>query len=261
MRWLVILILSVGLATALSRPATAEPAPPSARATLSLELAQVKLEAIPLSVVMDHLTIATHANFHVNWKALEAAGIARDTPISMHVRKVPVRKMLSLLVDQLQSKAALTFYADQGVIELTTRELADKKLVTQVYNIEDLLMIYPNLDPNELSQFGGLANGNNSSSGNTSSRNSNTGSNSNTRSNNANRGSNQRSASSSTPAGGTNSDLQTREGRMEAVAQLIRDTVEPAIWKENGGPATIRTFQGNLVVTAPHRIHELIGGD
>jgi len=33
------------------------------------------------------------------------------------------------------------------------------------------------------------------------------------------------------------------------------------VWKEQGGPATIRYYNGMLVVTAPRAIQEAIGGD
>ena len=36
--------------------------------------------------------------------------------------------------------------------------------------------------------------------------------------------------------------------------------VRPTIWKENGGPATMRYFNGKLIVTAPQSVQEMIGG-
>jgi hypothetical protein len=38
------------------------------------------------------------------------------------------------------------------------------------------------------------------------------------------------------------------------------DTIEPNIWRDNGGTSTIRAFRSNLIITAPRRIHERIGG-
>ena len=40
----------------------------------------------------------------------------------------------------------------------------------------------------------------------------------------------------------------------------IRDMVESAGWKKKGGIASISSFNGSLIITAPRRIHERIGG-
>jgi hypothetical protein len=41
---------------------------------------------------------------------------------------------------------------------------------------------------------------------------------------------------------------------------MIRETVRPEIWRENGGAASIRFYNGNLIVTAPRSVQEAIGG-
>ena len=46
----------------------------------------------------------------------------------------------------------------------------------------------------------------------------------------------------------------------QELIDLIRDTIYPDIWRENGGTASIRMFRDNLVVTAPRAVHEAIGG-
>ena len=52
----------------------------------------------------------------------------------------------------------------------------------------------------------------------------------------------------------------TRAERAEELLTLIRDTIYPDLWRENGGTASIRMFRENLVVTAPRMVHEAIGG-
>src|SRR6202011_5337523 len=83
------------------------------------------------------------ANISVNWKALEASGVTRDTPVNLHLRSITLRKALSLLLSEAGGGDGLSFDVDQGVIEITTRELADQKMVTRVYPVEDLIMIIP----------------------------------------------------------------------------------------------------------------------
>ena len=51
--------------------------------------------------------------------------------------------MLDLVLNEAGAGTALTYYVDQGVIEVTTRELADKDLFTRVYPIEDLIVEVP----------------------------------------------------------------------------------------------------------------------
>jgi hypothetical protein len=53
---------------------------------------------------------------------------------------------------------------------------------------------------------------------------------------------------------------RTRAERAQDLVDLIMDVIEPDIWRENGGPASIRYFNGSLIVTAPRHIHEMIGG-
>lgn len=252
-------------------PCQLQAAASSAIRALSRELDQVKLDAIPLGEVVTLLTDATNANFHVNWKALQAAGVDRTTPVTLHLRHVTVRKTLSLMLEQLPATAPLSFFNDQGVIELTTLELADLAVVTKVYDVEDLLMVAPELDP-AIGLFDtstqSINNGSSSSrsSGYSGSSSSSTTNSRSTRQSSSSSGSRSGqgfgggTSSGSGSTSGTNTDTETREGRLAAIVQLIKDTVEPTIWKENGGTASISSFNGHLIVTAPRRVHERIGG-
>ncbi len=49
--------------------------------------------------------------------------------------------------------------------------------------------------------------------------------------------------------------------RGEALAETIRQTVEPTLWRENGGDvATVRFRSGRLIVRAPGYVHAQIAG-
>ncbi len=52
----------------------------------------------------------------------------------------------------------------------------------------------------------------------------------------------------------------TRAERAEELLSLIRETIYPDVWRDNGGTASIRMWRDNLVVTAPRNVHEAIGG-
>ena len=51
----------------------------------------------------------------------------------------------------------------------------------------------------------------------------------------------------------------TKQERGEALAKLIRESIEPTIWAEAGGESSIRYFNGRLVVNAPKYVHRQIG--
>ena len=53
---------------------------------------------------------------------------------------------------------------------------------------------------------------------------------------------------------------KTKDQRAQDLVDLIINPVRPDIWKENGGPASIRYFNGNLIISAPRSVHEAIGG-
>ena len=56
---------------------------------------------------------------------------------------MPLRKVLDLVLGEAGAGTALTYYVDEGVIEVTTRELADKDMITRIYPIEDLIVDIP----------------------------------------------------------------------------------------------------------------------
>ncbi|MCP4592916.1 MAG: hypothetical protein GY842_19440 [bacterium] len=60
--------------------------------------------------------------------------------------------------------------------------------------------------------------------------------------------------------GGAYND-KTPEESINDLAEVIRASISPNVWRVNGGPATIRPFlQRVLVVRAPLHVHEKIGG-
>jgi hypothetical protein len=126
---------------------------------------------------------------------------------------------------------------DQGVIQITSTEAADKEMITRIYGIQDLLFEAPDYNnapsldiTNTQGQQGGRGGGGGGSS------------------------------SGSLFTGSSNdqntSTGKTRTDRAQEIIKLITDTVRPEIWQVNGGTATISFIRGNLVVTAPRSVHE-----
>jgi len=213
---------------------------------LGRRLPDVKFNQVTLEDAVDFLRDVSGANIHVNWRALEGLGVTRQTPVSMQLSDVPMRRVLRSLLDECGGPNQLTYYVDEGVIEITSREMADSQLITKVYPVEDLVVEIPNFagptfnlqeQSNQVSGGGGGGGGGGSSSslfgGNGSS------------------------------ANGTGNGLDqqtTKQQRGESLVDTIKQTVQPSIWRDNGGTASIRYFNGHLIVTAPRSVHEAISG-
>ncbi len=200
----------------------------------------IRFDASTLTDVIDFLSDTSGANISVDWKALEAAHVAKDAPISLRLGAgVPLRKVLSMVLRQAASDAPLTSYVDDGVIEVTSQEASDKVLISKTYPIQDLLFQAtdytqaPQLDLQNATQGqqGGQGGGGNSSS-----------------------------QSLFTQSGSNNTQTagSSQTDRANEIIKLITDTVKPELWQVNGGTATINFFRGVLIVNAPRSVHELL---
>jgi hypothetical protein len=166
--------------------------------------------------------------------------VTRDMPTSLSLRDVTARRALKALLDETGVGEHLTYYVDEGVIEVTTREIADNKLLTRVYPVEDLVVEVPNFagptfnlqsQSNTASGAGGGGGG---------------------------------GGGGQLFQGGENGNQaleQTTKGqRADSLVKLITETVRPEVWRENGGTASVRYYNGHLIVTAPRSVHEQLGG-
>jgi len=227
------------------------------RRALSSVVPELNVEAVPLERAVGFLRDSSGANIVVNWKILETLGVAKDTPVSLQVKNLTLRKMLQLVLDQASPNSSLVFNVDSNVIQVTSQEDADKQMVTKVYVVDDLVMApnvkqAPTLNLGQTTQqagggggggFGGGGGGMNGGSGGGS-------------------GSGGLFGSQSNGNQPQNVDLmKSAQQRGEDLVALIREVVRPTVWRENGGTASIRYFTpGKIIVTAPISVHEAIGG-
>jgi len=248
----VLLLMLCGDAIAARSAANAQ-----TRAQLDRVLPAVNFANVTLKDAIDFLRDVSGSNIHVNWKAIEAAGITQDTQINIKLRQVSLRKVLTLLLSEASGGVGLTFYIDDGVIEITTTEIADNQMYTVVYNVQDLLVEPPPFV--EPPQFDlsyaanrGTAGGGSGGGG-------------------GGRGGGGGGGGGSSGQGGLfgqsgsswnqqQNQPRDKDAKAKELVDLIVETVSPSIWVQNGGKATIRFFNGNLIVTAPRSVHEMIGG-
>jgi hypothetical protein len=254
------LVVPLLLAAAPAAPAAAEPAttqpglrsspyqlPPNVAAAaastgyvkpelaLKTKVPEIKFDGIPLGDAMDFIRDISDTNIHVNWRALELLNVTRQMPVSVRMGNVPLKRVLRSILDDTGLGDAITFYAEDGVLEVTTREIADSKLITKVYPVEDLVVEVPNFAGPTFN----LQNQSNTASGGGGGGSS---------------GGTLFSGAGDATAGGLTG--ATKQQRGEDLVRLVQDTVRPDVWRENGGTAAVRYFNGHLIVTAPRSVHE-----
>ena len=215
---------------------------------LNRPLPEVRFDAVALSDVIDFFHDVTGANLFVNWRALEAAGIQKTTPVTARLRDVKFSKALStVLADAAGGSGKLSYTVDEGVITISTMEDLNKNTITQVYDIRDLLVIPPDVD--EPPSFGLQRR---DSAYRVDPRSSAISA--------AARPSGPFASPGGTPgtgsypgaarAGVLPSNSQRTEELVREIMDLIKDTVDRDSWIDNGGKVgSLRYLSGQLIVT------------
>jgi type II secretory pathway component GspD/PulD (secretin) len=204
----------------------------AARERLEAPLHQITAEQQGLEKVITYLRDNTNTNIFVNWKALEAAGVDRNTPVSVSLREVPFRKALTTILSEVGGGTAnLGYTIDDGIITISTRDDLNsaKYQLVKVYDIRDLLVqptnrSAPGLNLGVSSTSGGATSG----------------------------GSNGGSLFGST-SGSNNGQIQDptqqRQQIVTNITDTIKATVAPDSWRDNGGLiGSIRELNGQLIV-------------
>jgi hypothetical protein len=243
---------------------------------LDRTLPEVRFDNVGLADAVEFLRDISGANIHVNWRAIEELGVDQDTPINMRLRNVTLRKTLQLMLAEAGA-GFLTFHVDEGVVHITTRELAERVMYTRVYNVEDLLVEIPNFDgprgqiigdaQGGRGGGGGRGTGGGTRGGGGGGRGTGGGGGGGFGAGGGGGGFGAGGGGGGFGAGGGGEmgwgqgvDSMTKAERGQQLAELIMETVEPEIWRDMGGPASIRYWNGNLIVTAPRHVHEATGG-
>jgi hypothetical protein len=238
-------VLTVGL-LGLALPARSASAGPS-KAALNRSLPELKFDGVGLSDCIDFLRDVSGSNITVNWKALAEANVQKDQPVTVRLYRVSLRKALSVILDEATGGDALTFYIEDNVIEVTTKAVADKIMYVRVYPIEDLIMDVPDFaDAPKFDLTSATNQGNTGGSGGGS----------------GGGGGNSGGIFSGSGSGTSSKEtVKSKDERAQELVQLIVETIQPEVWRENGGTASVRYFNGSLVVSAPRSVQEAIGGD
>lgn len=220
-----------------------------ARTQLNISIPEINFNGVALNDAIDFIRDVSGANITVNWKALEEAGVAKDSPVNLRLRRVSVGKALQTMLSEAGGGDKLGYDIDQNVINITTKELADAKMFTRVYPIEDLIMVIPDFtDAPDFSL---------NSTSNNAQQNPQGGGGIGAAGGGAGGGG---GGGLFNEGGGKKEVITTKEERAKAIIDLIQAVVQPDAWIDAGGKAAIRYWNGNLIITAPRSVLEAIGG-
>ncbi|MGE5612021.1 MAG: hypothetical protein ACM359_22430 [Bacillota bacterium] len=225
------------------------------QAALDKNLPGIKFEQAPLAAVVDFMQDVSGSNIYVAWPVLKAAGVDRDTKVSVTLHNVKFSKALQTVLADASAGAPLGYTIDQGVIWISTSEELNKNTTVQVYDIRDLLVTAPDfVEPPDFaparsrenadrSNRSGVYNGSGTRSGGGGGRYSNWG-------NGAN-GNNGSTASSSdtVQSGSYATNEQRTQERVNEIMTLIRETIDRESWIDNGGKfGSLKYLTGQLIV-------------
>jgi len=208
---------------------------------------ELRFDAREFAEVIDELRKLTGLNIVPNWTALEAAGIEKDTEVTLRLQEVSFSKALELILDEVAAgQAELAYTIDEGVVQISTKEDLSRKTIIRVYNIQDLLITIPtfrgtrieNLDQNQGGgQEGGLGGGRFLRGGG---------------------GGGGQQGGGMFGGGGQqqDDDQDTGEDPLQPIIELIQQTIDPESWRESGGnTGTIQSLHQQLIISQTATAH------
>src|SRR5437763_8617057 len=71
-----------------------------ARLALNMNLPTLNFSGVAFGDTIDFLRDVSGTNIHVDWKALETAGVGKDAVVNVRLRSVSMRKALNLVLNE-----------------------------------------------------------------------------------------------------------------------------------------------------------------
>jgi beta-lactamase regulating signal transducer with metallopeptidase domain len=105
------------------------------RDALARRLPDVKLENVTFNDAITYLQDVTGLNFYVDWRAAEASGITKETPITLHLKNVAVSEVLRLVLREASTE--MHYQIEGGILVISPLPI-EPVAVIKAYNVEDL---------------------------------------------------------------------------------------------------------------------------
>jgi hypothetical protein len=219
---------------------TGKDAPRSILQKLADVIQTVKIENAPARQAFNWWSNVSGIPLVINWETMAKDGIDPDKTIILELGNAGVGDVLALLMKQTQTEQqTLLFERTRWYVQVVTKAEANRHPVALVYDVSDLIQDVPDFLPAGNFDLNATLGNNNR--------------------NNAN-GSAPINNGLFGPAKPVDAPIKTSAQKGEELAKVVRDTIEPTLWKENGGTVcSIQYFQGKLIVSAPMYVHAQIG--
>jgi len=216
-------------------PAAQNPTQTSDNASRLTRRITVSLQQKRLEDVFAFVKVATGAKLDPVWTSdREAEGLDRDAIISLEADNLTALELIEQVLEQLPHNGSAPTWqpGKSDTLQIGPRSRLNKYKRLHIYDVKDILKEAPDhtrvptIDLQQALQPGG-----------------------------------------GSPFQGVDIDDGTdpaekkyqKARSIEELATLIREIVEPDQWMENGGQgASIKLFQGSLIITAPDYIHRQI---
>lgn len=198
-------------------------------------ISEMSFQDTPLSQVVEFMQDLTKVNMNVDWDDLTSNGVERDKPVTLRLRDVTFRTALRELLGQVGGEVRLAYAVGDGLIRIATKDKLDRDKFILTYDIRDLLVNVrnfrsPSLDLTQSSPAPGGSPGWVSGAGNASQ-------------------SVFRTGVPATERDDEMADQNTNLRMVQRIMDIIRTTVEPDSWRENGGSSgALRELNGQLIV-------------
>ncbi|MCK6455488.1 MAG: hypothetical protein L6Q92_03005 [Phycisphaerae bacterium] len=211
---------------------------------------EIKFDAQSFEQVIEFLRERTGLNIVPNWAPMEVAGIERDQEVTLKLTNVSFAKAIDLILTDVGSatETQLAYEIDDGVLQISTKEDLSLKTVTQVYNVQDLLVLVPNFTGLQINlQNVGQGVGQERQRGQA-----------------GGGGGGQGQGGQGLFQGGGQGqggqdELAQLQNPLDLLVTLIQQTIDPESWREAGGNiGSIQPLNNQLIVTQTASAHSQI---
>ena len=194
-----------------------------------------------LSDVLTTFSTLTNTNVAAGWAAIAHAGIKPNRRLTLRLPKQGYKLDLVAALKSFAPDVRMVISADQNVIFVNTQAANNQHLIMRTYWLEDLIANIPRyINPHSFERKKSTAGAGGKSS----------------RQEHSADGSAAGTHSSGNASAGQNKQFHTQTN----ILQLITDHVEPKIWLDHGGKATISQVGNKVIVIAPASVQALLQG-